>query len=63
MYVCCVTILYIILYYKHYPSTILYPSVQINGDNYQLFGQDEAMGLRMKINGATGKLLGVVGLE
>eukprot|EP01041_Mallomonas_annulata_P006607 gene6607-13373_t len=25
----------------------------INGDNYQLFGQEEALGLRMKINGAT----------
>ena len=25
----------------------------IGGDNYQLFGQDEALGLRMKINGVT----------
>jgi acetyl-CoA carboxylase/biotin carboxylase 1 len=25
----------------------------VGKDNYQLFGQDEALGLRMKINGAT----------
>jgi len=30
--------------------------IKINGENYQLFGQDEALGLRMKINGATGTL-------